>query len=85
MSSPSSVAPAPVARAIGSTPITNANEVIRIGRSRSRDAALADSMMLIPRLARISTPNSTIKIAFFVSRPISITSPICPNTSSGMS
>ena len=65
--------------------MTKANEVIRIGRSRSRDASLAESMMLIPCFCRISTPNSTIRIAFFVSRPISITRPIWPKTSSGMS
>ena len=41
-------APAPVARAIGRTPMMKANEVIRIGRSRCRDASLAESMMLIP-------------------------------------
>ena len=41
-------APAPVARAIGKTPMMKANDVIRIGRSRCRDGALADSRMLIP-------------------------------------
>ena len=78
-------APAPVAWAIGKTPKTNAKEVIRIGRSRWRAASLAESMMLIPCFSISSTPNSTIRMAFFVSKPISITKPICPNTSSGIS
>ncbi len=78
-------APAPVAVAIGRTPITNANEVIRIGRNRCRAASLAESMIDSPSRRWRSTPNSTIRIAFFVSRPISMTRPIWPKTSSGMS
>ncbi len=76
-------APAPVARAIGNTPMMNANDVIRIGRRRRREAIFAESMMLCPSF-RKSTANSMIRIAFFVSSPISITSPIWPKMSRGM-
>ena len=74
-------APAPVAIQSGRQPSTNANDVIRIGRSRRRAASRAASVTFCPR----STPafaNSTMRIAFLAARPISMTSPICPNTSS---
>ena len=46
---------------------------------------MADSMMLLPCFSRCSTANSTRRIAFLVSRPMSMTRPIWPKTSSGMS
>ena len=51
--------------------------LLALGRNRWREASLAESMMLIPCFFISSTPNSTTRIAFFVSSPISITRPIC--------
>ena len=45
--------PAPVANTSGSTPRMNASDVIRIGRSRSRDASIAASMTDIPASAQL--------------------------------
>jgi hypothetical protein len=67
-------APAPVAMASGSTPRMNANDVIRMGRSRMRDASTAASTIDRPR-SRICSANSTIKIEFLAARPMSRTSP----------
>ena len=70
-------APAPDAITSGTTPRMKANEVIRIGRSRSRAASSAASTSGIP-FSRLSFANSTIRIAFFADSPISVTRPICP-------
>ena len=46
-------APAPVATASGSTPRMNANDVMRIGRSRMRAASTAASTIDMPLLAQL--------------------------------
>ena len=66
--------PAPVANTSGITPRMNASDVMRIGRSRMRDASIAASTIDSPRLLSCSA-NSTIRIAFFAASPISMTSP----------
>ena len=60
----------------GTQPRMNANDVIRIGRRRSRAPSSAASTTARPSSSR-SFANSTIRIAFFAARPISITRPIC--------
>ena len=52
-----------------------ANEVIRIGRSRSRAASSAASTVASPWISR-SRANSTIRIAFLQARPTSTIRPI---------
>jgi hypothetical protein len=69
-------APAPVAPTSGKMPKMNANDVIRIGRNRSRDASTAASRMLRPWL-RSSRANSTIKIAFLLAKAMISTMPTC--------
>ncbi len=66
--------PAPEAKTSGSTPRMNASDVIRMGRSRSREASIAASMTESP-LCRSCSANSTIRMAFLAASPISITSP----------
>src|SRR5439155_484262 len=61
-------APAPLDVSNGATPSMKANDVIRIGRSRSRPASRAASLMERP-WARSSFANSTIRIAFLAARP----------------
>ena len=61
-------APAPLASISGSTPRMNANDVMRIGRSRSRAASTAASCSGMP-CPRSSFANSTIRIAFFAASP----------------
>ena len=68
-------APAPVANTSGTTPSTNASEVITIGRKRRRAASTAASSALMPS-ACFCAANSTIRIAFLAARPISVTRPI---------
>ena len=70
-------APAPEAIISGTTPRMNANDVIRIGRSRSRAASSAASKIGMP-FSRFSFANSTIRIAFLAESPISVTRPIWP-------
>ncbi len=72
--------PAPVATHKGTFPRMNANEVIKMGRSRIRAPARAASTSGLP-CSYSSLANSTIRIAFFAASPISITSPICEYTS----
>ena len=67
-------APAPVAKANGSTPRMKAIEVMRMGRKRMRAASRAASVMLRP-CSRSCSANSTIRIAFFAARPTSNTRP----------
>ena len=69
-------APGPVATASGRQPRMNANEVIRIGRRRRRDASTAASTTPMP-FSIFILAYSTIKIAFLAARPISIIKPIC--------
>ena len=58
------------------TPKINANDVIRIGRSRKRLASRVASKTDLPSWWRCLA-NSTIRIAFLHARPTSTTSPIC--------
>src|SRR5690606_14131750 len=73
-------APAPLAITRGTTPRMKANEVIRIGRKRSRAASMADSARPAP-LAYRSLANATIRMAFFAARPITVTIPPMKYTS----
>jgi hypothetical protein len=73
-------APAPLAITRGTTPRMKANEVMRIGRSRIRAASTAASTIDRPS-SRRSLANSTMRMAFFAARPISVTIPICVYTS----
>ena len=67
--------PAPVLIANGKTPKMNASEVMTIGRNLSRAASSAASETDRPSRWRWAA-NSTIRIAFFAARPISVTRPI---------
>ncbi len=73
-------APAPVAKASGSTPRMNASDVIRMGRIRMRPASTAASTIDRPR-SRSCSANSTIRIEFLAASPISSTRPIWQKTS----
>ena len=73
-------APAPDAVSSGTTPRMNAKAVIRIGRKRS---FAAEQRRLHQRPCPASCSifaNSTIRIAFFAARPISMIRPICAKT-----
>ena len=72
-------APAPDAVSSGTTPRMNAKAVIRIGRKRSFAADIVASMSGLPASSSIFA-NSTIRIAFFAARPMSMISPICAKT-----
>ena len=72
-------APAPDAVSSGTTPRMNANAVMRMGRNRSFAALSAASMSGFPWSYSIFA-NSTIRMAFFAARPMSMISPICANT-----
>ncbi len=72
-------APAPDAVSSGTTPRMKAKAVIRIGRSRSFAADSAASTRLLP-CSCSTLANSTMRIAFFAARPISMIRPICANT-----
>jgi len=69
--------PAPSAVQSGRSPKMNANEVIRTGRKRSLAPSSAASTSGRP-FSSSPLANSTMRIAFFAARPMSITSPICP-------
>lgn len=73
-------APAPELKTRGITPKMKVREVIRIARKRSLAAARAASLGNRPSL-RLSTANSTIKMAFLAERAISVTRPIWKYTS----
>ena len=75
------LAPAPVDSTSGSTPRMKANAVMRIGRRRRRAPASAASTSDAPRSCS-TLANSTMRIAFLAARPITMTRPICENTSS---
>ncbi len=68
-------APAPVANASGNTPRINARDVMMIGRKRSRTASSVDCISSSPRSTLILA-NSTIRMAFFADKPISVINPI---------
>ena len=68
-------APAPWASISGTTPRMKANEVMTIGRNRSRQASSVAWRRGSP-LSRFILANSTIKIAFLLARPTSTTKPI---------
>ena len=72
-------APAPLAMTSGRQPTMNASEVITIGRIRSRAASIAACRTGMPRSTR-TLANSTIRIAFFAAKPMSMTRPICMYT-----
>ena len=69
------LAPAPLEIASGNTPMMKANEVIRIGRKRSLAASITASRSGLP-CWRSAMANSTIRIAFFAARPITVIRPI---------
>ena len=69
-------APEPLAIHNGTHPRMNANDVIRIGRSRSRAPSRAASTRSRPSSSR-AFANSTIRMAFLAASPMSITMPIC--------
>ena len=68
-------APAPLARTRGTTPRMKAKDVMRIGRSRKRQASTVASTRPLP-LSWSCLANSTIRIAFLAASPISTTKPI---------
>ena len=72
--------PAPDAVHNGTQPRINANDVIRIGRRRSRAPSSAASTRFLP-FSNSSLANSTIRMAFLAASPISMTRPICEYTS----
>ena len=72
-------APAPVATTSGITPKINAIEVITIGRKRRLTASSVEVIRSSPRSTR-TLANSTIRMAFFAARPISVIKPICAYT-----
>ena len=79
MLSPSDIrplAPAPVASTSGTTPNPKANEVIRIGRNRSRDASTAAQKIGLPWTIRPSRAISTIRMPFLADKAIIRMSPI---------
>ena len=69
-------APAPVARTSGSTPRMKANEVMTIGRNRSRAASTAASRIGLPS-ARCWRAYSTIRMPFLLPSAMSRMMPIC--------
>src|SRR5207244_3617535 len=73
-------APAPVAMTSGKTPKMNANEVIRMGRRRSRDASTVASKRGLPSWCNCLA-NSTMRMAFLHANPTSTTRPICTKMS----
>ena len=69
------IAPAPLARARGTQPRMKAKDVMRIGRRRSFAPVRAASITGRP-LSYSILANSTMRIAFFAARPMSMTRPI---------
>ena len=67
------IADGPFADIIGINPTTKASDVIIIGRNRSFAASIAEANSDFPARRRWSA-NSMIKIAFFASNPMSMTS-----------
>jgi len=65
-------APAPLAMTSGSTPSRKANEVIRIGLNRQAAPLLRPRPTIDAPCFRRSSANSTIRMAFFAERPISV-------------
>ena len=68
-------APAPVARTSGNTPRMKANEVMTIGRNRSRAASTAASRIGLPS-SRCWRAYSTIRMPFLLPSAISRMMPI---------
>ncbi len=68
-------APAPLAVSSGVTPRMNANAVMRIGRNRRRADSSAAVATSFPCSWSIFA-NSTIRMAFFAARPMSMIRPI---------
>ena len=68
-------APAPPAKASGTTPSTKAIDVMTSGRMRMRAASTAASAADRPARRALSA-NSTMRIAFLAARPMSVTRPI---------
>ncbi|MNL77372.1 hypothetical protein D3C87_2035300 [compost metagenome] len=69
-------APAPLAIIKGIKPAAKAKDVINIGRRRATDPSIAACKKPIPSFCLIKA-YSTIRIAFFPSKPISMTSATC--------
>ena len=76
------LAPAPVEIAKGNTPPTNAIEVIRMGRKRSRQASSVASTNSLPCDCS-SRANSMIRMAFLAESPMMAISPTLKYTSLG--
>ena len=72
-------APAPLASTSGTTPMMNANAVIRMGRNRSLAASSAASSIERPASC-CAFANSTIRMAFLAARPTSMIRPTWTNT-----
>ena len=70
------LAPAPLASTSGSTPRMNANEVIRIGRKRSRAASTAASRISRPVEAQVARELDD-QDGVLADSAISSTRPIC--------
>src|SRR5699024_12025180 len=68
------IAEGPTVHIKGIRPQIKAKDVIKIGLNRNLAPAIADSYKLKPRF-RSCTANSTIRIAFFANKPISIIIP----------
>ena len=68
--------PAPLPKISGVTPAMKAIEVIRMGRSRMRQAWITASSTFSPA-SSISLANSTMRMAFLHARPTSTTKAIC--------
>ncbi|MOA48298.1 hypothetical protein D3C78_1710270 [compost metagenome] len=62
----------------GNNPKMKAKEVIRIGRSLAVAPAMADCIRFLPLNLCIKA-NSTIRIAFFANKPMSMIKLICRN------
>jgi hypothetical protein len=75
------IAPEPDAIQSGTQPKMNAKLVIKIGRSRWAAPLIAASTIDSPPRSSSIFANSTIRIAFFATRPISMMRPTCEKTS----
>ena len=79
-----SSAPTPVPSIKGSAPNSAAKVVIRIGRSRNRQARRMASSGESPSLRSACRAKSIIMIAFFFTMPMSSTMPMTPMTPRSM-
>ena len=70
------LAPTPLANISGRSPTIIASEVIKIGRRRATAPRIALHVIDIP-VRRRSRANSTMRMAFFAKRPMSMIRAIC--------